>query len=510
MDETYDFIVVGSGSAGSALAGRLARIPDARILVLEAGTDVLPGTVDVPYRWPELHFTELDWAYQSVPQAALDGRRVYLAAGRGVGGSTNLYHMIHLRGDPLDYDGWADQGAVGWSWNDVLPYFQKLERQTDATNPSAGLDGPIRVLNARDHAPNPLSQAFIDACEELGFPRTEDFNADQHGAGWHHLDLVDGLRFGARHGYLAPALENPRLTLRAHSFVTRILLTSDRATGVQYLRNGELHTAGAEVEIILCAGAVQSPKLLMLSGIGRERPLARLGIDTRVPLPGVGENFHDHALLVAPVARGGRQAPEPNLNLCEACLFAASDGGPTPDLQIGFVHRAQFQPEPDPRLMTALTGLVRPLSRGTLRLSGPDPLAEPLVDPGYLTHPADGARLVQGFELARELFHARAFAAWDVREVTPGADVRDRAAIARFVRQNTGSYFHYAGSCRMGEDDLAVVDSQLRVRGVQGLRVADASVMPSLPNANCQTAVLMIAERAADFVTRPLVRTRAL
>lgn len=502
MNETYDFIVVGSGSAGSVLAGRLAQIPDARILILEAGTDTLPEAVEIPYRWPELHFTELDWAYSSVPQRALDDRPVYLAAGRGVGGSTNLYHMIHLRGDPLDYDGWVDQGAVGWSWKEVLPYFQMIERQTDGTNPTAGGDGPIPVVSAGDHEPNPLSRTFIEACEELGFDRTGDFGARQRGAGWHHLDLADGRRFGARRGYLAPALANPRVTLRGRATATRILFDGDRASGVEYLRDGQKHTARADAEVIVCAGAVQSPKLLMLSGIGPERQLARHGIEVRVPATEVGENFHDHALLVAPVVRTGRAAPDPRLNLCEACLYPDGAEGAAPDLQIGFIHRAQFQPEPDPRLATALTGLVRPLSRGTVRLASADPLAHPLVDPGYLAHPADLTRLVYGFELARELFRTKAFAAWDAHEVTPGPEMRGREAITAFIRRNTGSYFHYAGSCRMGDDPYAVVDSRLRVHGVRGLRVADASVMPALPSANCQTAVLMIAERAADFVSQ--------
>ncbi|MGW5200583.1 GMC family oxidoreductase [Streptomyces spiralis] len=223
-------------------------------------------------------------------------------------------------------------------------------------------------------------------------------------------------------------------------------------------------------------------------------------------LPGLGENFHDHALLINPVARTDRPAPDPNMNLSEVCLFANSGGWPVPDLQIGFVHRAQFQPEPDPRLITALPGLVRPLSRGTLRLASDDPTATPLLDPGYLSHPSDVDRLIRAFEIGREIFGTRAFAEWGLKEVTPGPSVGTRAELDAFVRENVTSYFHYAGACRMGTDNLAVVDPELKVRGVEGLRVADASVIPELPTGNCQTAVVMIAERAADFVRRDLAR----
>jgi choline dehydrogenase len=429
---------------------------------------------------------------------------VYLAAGRGVGGSTNLYHMIHLRGTPLDYDGWAHHGATGWSWKDVLPYFQKLEDQEDDANTTGGKGGPIHVVNARDHGPNPLSRTFIDAALELGHPYTEDFDERLEGVGWHHLDLRDGERHGVRKGYLAAALRRPGVTLSADSTATRILFARDRAQGVEYLRDGEFRTAYARHEIVLCASGAQSPKLLMLSGLGRPEHLAGLGIETRVELPGLGENFHDHALLVAPVAITDRRAPEPRLNMSEACLFANSGGRPAPDLQLGFVHRAQFQPEPDPRLITVLAGLVRPLSRGTLRLASADPLDPPLLDPAYLSEPSDARRLARAFALGRELLHSAAFAGWGVKEVTPGPSVSTDAETDRFVRANLGSYYHYAGAAKMGTDELAVVDPRLRVRGVEGLRVADASVIPELPSGNCQTAVVMIAERAAEFVKQDL------
>jgi choline dehydrogenase len=277
-------------------------------------------------------------------------------------------------------------------------------------------------------------------------------------------------------------------------------MSGGRAIGVEYTQDGRTMRAHADREVILSAGALQSPKLLMLSGIGRPEHLAEFGIPTAVALPGVGENLHDHVLVVAPVAMTERAAPEPRLNLAEACLFLNTGGWPTADLEIGFIHRAQFQPAPDPKLATMLPGVTRPLSRGTLRLASADPADAPLADPRYLSHPLDVERLVRGFEIGRELLGTAAFAQWGVKEVTPGPGVATRGEITEYVRANAGSYFHYTGTARMGTDELAVVDPQLRVRGVEGLRVVDASVMPDVTSGNPQSAVLMIAERAADLI----------
>jgi choline dehydrogenase len=494
VDRGYDVVVVGAGAAGSVLARRLAARPGISILILEAGDGAPPPAVAaVPHRWAELHFTALDWALFSVEQPALDGRRVYLAAGRGPGGSSNLYHMIHLRGPAADYDGWAAAGAAGWSWADVRPYFDRLEEASG---------GPMPLLDAGAHGGHPLSAAFIEACEAAGHPRRADLTAWPDGVGWLRLNIADGRRHGARQAYLEPALALPDVTLLTGAQATRVLIEGGRAVGVEYVRDGAVSTVRADAEVILCAGAIQSPKLLLLSGIGPADELRALGIAPRVHLPGVGANFHDHALLVAPVLRAARDTgPEPRLNLAEAALFASSSPGVPPDVQIGFVHRAQFQPEPDPRLVTALAGLVRPRSRGTVRLAGPDPLAAPLIDPAYLADPADAERLVTAFELARELMHAAAFAPWELTEVTPGPEIRTRTEVLGYARAHAGSYFHYAGSARMGADEDTVTDPRLRVHGVDGLRVADASVMPALPAVNCHATVLMIAERAADLIT---------
>lgn len=355
----------------------------------------------------------------------------------------------------------------------MLPYFQKLENQEDDTNPTAGHNGPINIINPRDHQPNPLSETFIEAGRELGYPVSPDFNVSQTGVGWHHLDIRNGKRY-------APArLPGARADPAERHLERRILhhpsaVRGNRAVGVEYIKDGQLLQARASSEVLLCASGLQTPKLLMLSGIGNPTQLAEFGIETRVGLPGVGENYHDHVLMVAPVNSTDKAAPDPNLNLSEVGLFANTGGWPVPDLQIGFVHRAQFQAEPNPRHFTAIPGLVRPLSRGTVRLASSNPTDNVRFDPQYLSHPSDLERMVKAFEISREMFATKAFAAWGSKEVLPGVAVSSKEEVTEYVKANVGSYYHYVGAAKMGTDNLSVVDPQLKVYGVEGLRIADA------------------------------------
>ncbi|WP_371785570.1 GMC family oxidoreductase [Streptosporangium subroseum] len=522
MADSYTYIVIGAGAAGSVLAARLSEVPDATVLLLEAGDAQVTDAVRTPHRWNEVLLTDLDWAYMSEPQPGLDGAQVYSAAGRGLGGTSNIYHMMHTRGRPQDYDNWAYQGCPGWSFDDVLPYFQKLEDQQDDHNPLAGRGGPMTVADAGDTG-NPISQTFIDACVELGHPHLDDFNAGLSGAGWHHVNIKDGLRRGAREAYLDPALERPNLTALTGAQAGRLLFEGNRCIGVQYLRDGQAAVALAEAEVVVCAGAIQSPKLLMLSGIGPAEHLAEFGIPVLADLPGVGANFHDHPLVIGPIGYMSKPGEDPRGNVTEVALFCDSQEGlPVPDLEISLVHRAPFgdqffanvirrvqtgqpvapvQELVDPHVILSLSGVVQPVSRGWVRLAGPDPAAYPRINANYFGDPVDLERTVTVVEVAREIYRTKAFAEeWGLNEVAPGPEVVTRDQLRDWVKANTGSYYHFAGSCRMGTDALAVVDPHLRVRGIEGLRVADASIMPSLVTAHPHATVVMIAERAADFI----------
>jgi choline dehydrogenase len=499
----FDYVIVGAGAAGCVLASRLTEDSGTRVLVLEAGDSELPAEVAVPAGWVSLLGSRIDWGYQSVPQPGLGGRTTREPRGRGPGGSSNLYIMMHVRGHPSDYDAWAYQGAAGWGYQDVLPYFTRIEAQEDMTGPTTGTSGPQRITNAGWHDPNPASQAFLDACAELGYAKLDDFNAgDMLGAGWHHLDIADGRRQGALVSYLEPALGRPNLTLRTSALATCLLFDKQACTGVEYRAPGGIATAWAGREVILAAGAIESPKLLLQSGVGSQSQLRGLGIPVIADLPGVGENFHNH-VLTGLIAEARQAVPLPTQNFSECALFTTSRPGlPAPDLQLAFVH-VPFDiivGREHPNAVSILLGVVRPASRGWVRLASADPLAFPLVNPNYLADGSDTDRLVQSVRIAREIFSASAFRVWADRELSPGPDLSSDDELRGFVRATADSYHHQAGSCRMGTDDLSVVDPALRVHGIDRLRVADASVMPSVPSGNCHAAVLMIAERLADLL----------
>jgi choline dehydrogenase len=518
--EEFDYIILGAGAAGSVLARRLSEDPAARVLVVEAGDAWIPANVDEAPLWFTLLGSEVDWDYRSVPQPSLGGRVTHEPRGKMPGGSSNMYLMMHVRGHPSDFDNWAYQGAPGWSYADLLPYFKKLESHEDHVGPGNPGDrpGPLPVTNAGRNEPNPLSRAFIDSCTELGYPETTDFNGAQMlGAGWHHLNAVDGQRRGALRSFLEPALTRPNLTLHTTARATRLIIEGHRCVGAEIRYDRPSAPAGpgrsvgpavpaepgtrivhATGEVIVACGAIESPKLLMLSGIGAPSALREFGLPVVAEVPGVGENFHNHVL--AGVAVETRQpVAAGHQNLSESALFTVSQPGlPAPDLQLAFVH-VPFDPaigQQYPDAVSILPGVVRPFSRGWVRLASADPLVAPLVNPNYLADAADRDRLVQGVRLARQIFSAPSFSSHLKGEIVPGPD----ADLTDYVRARADSYHHHVGSCRMGTDDQSVVDPGLRVHGVTGLSVVDASVIPAVPSGNPHAAIMAIAERAADLL----------
>ncbi|WP_449062739.1 GMC family oxidoreductase [Planomonospora algeriensis] len=526
MPDAFDFVIVGGGTAGLVIAARLTEIPDVTVLVLEAGSAEVDELIRVPEYWSRTNLSHWDWAYLTEPQPGLDGDTVYSASGRGLGGCSNIYHMIHNRGRAADYDSWAYGGAAGWSHRDVLPYLQKLENQEDGTNPTAGRGGPINVVSGGQSG-NELSQAFIDACVELGYPQVADFNAEDFGVGWHHLDLRDGERNGVRTGYYEPAAARPNLTVVSEATATRLLFEGRRCTGVEYVKDGAVRTVRAAQEVVVSAGAMESPKLLLLSGIGDPAQLREFDIPVVADLPGVGENYHNHPLVIGPTGYLDRPGPDEGM-INESVLYWGSQPGlPVADMELWFLPRAPWgekliaklaqwkatgrttavaeQDDVDPHLVIMLPGIVRPLSRGWVRLGGADPTARPRVNPNFYGERADLVRAADLTEIARDVLRTKAFTEnWGMTEVAPGPQVRTRAELEDWVVHNTGSYHHYAGSCKMGLDSLSVVDARLRVHGVEGLRVADASIMPSIVSAHPHTTVVMIGERAADFIKQDL------
>jgi len=496
-----DYVVVGAGSAGCALAARLTEDADVRVVVLEAGGPDSLEAIGIPAAWPTMWGTEVDWAYETTPQAGSAGQIHQWPRGKVIGGSSSLNGMVYIRGNPADFDAWAYDGCDGWDHASLLPLFKRMEDVPDGDPAFRGTGGPIAPRPAA--TPNPISTAFVEAAREVGHPVTEDFNGERfEGAGFHDLLIKDGRRQSAAAAYLHPASSRPNLEIVTGAHVVRLLFAGDRCTGVEYVRDGRTEQLLAGAEVLVSAGAIDSPALLLRSGVGPAGELAELGIDVVCDLPGVGRNLHDH-LLMGVLWEAAQPVPPPAYNLAESSMFARSrPGAHVPDLHFMFIHVPFHLPTfaVAEGSWTIAVGLVRPASRGTLRLGSADAAVKPLIDPAYLAADADLEAMVTGIGMARELAAANAFAPWRGREALPGADVQDPAALRDFVRRAAGTYYHPVGTCRMGIGQDAVVGPDLRVRGVSGLRVADASIMPDIVSANTNTTAILIGEKAADLV----------
>ena len=495
----YDYIVVGGGSAGCAIAARLSEDPAVTVLLLEAGGIGDDERIAIPHRAWELWTTAVDWGFVTAPQAAALDRTIYWPRGKVLGGSSCLNAMIYVRGAPADYDHWAYLGNKGWDYANVLPYFKKSEDFYGGASQFHGVGGPLSV--SRNTAPNPLTDAFIEAAVRAGHPINEDFSGSRLlGVGYTDLTVRDGRRCSAAVAFLKPAHNRRSLTIETGAMCRQLLIEAGRCHAVRYERGGKTYTARAAKEVVLSAGAIGSPHLLLLSGVGPADDLKKLGVPVKVDLPGVGQNLHDH-LLTFVIHEASGEIPAPKYNILEAHLFAKSDPRLlVPDHQPLFMCNAPPLPTleiPENSYATA-PGIIRPASRGELKLTASDPTAPLHIDPHYLSEAADLNALVHSLEASIEIMESPAFSKLRKRAVWPQA--KTRAERIHWVRQTCETYHHQAGTCKMGIDATSVVDPELRVYGIDGLRVADASIMPAVISGNTNAASIMIGEKAADLV----------
>ncbi len=525
---SFDYVIVGAGSAGCVLANRLTENPDCRVLLMEAGGETDADLIRTPACYGQLQDSPWDWSDRTTPQVHLLGRRIFMPQGRGLGGSSAINYMIYIRGNRADYDSWQASGNPGWGYERVLPYFRGAECNKTFTDRYHGTEGPLVVSS---HPPgNPLVERYFAAAAEVGIPFNPDFNGEiQEGCGPLQATIDGGRRCCAALAYLEPARARPNLTVMTHARATRLLFSGTRATGVEYLRLGVTGRVGAAAEVLLSAGALRSPQLLMLSGIGPAAELKRLGIPVRVGLKGVGKNLQDHLhtrvrcairlpLTFPPLPDEAKSAFRRDYefhgvgplasNYLEAGAFLKSQPNEAiPDLQHFFLMLlSPDYPEAGPpsRHGITLTSYInRPKSSGDVRLASADPLDRPIINPNYLSEADDLRCAVAGVRWNLRILYAKAFDDIRGEEVAPGTGARSDADLECFVRRTASTTWHPAGTCKMGNDESAVVDAGLKVHGLESLRVVDASIMPTIVSGNTNAPVIMIAERAADLIRNP-------
>jgi choline dehydrogenase-like flavoprotein len=527
-ERCFDYVVVGAGSAGCVLAARLSEDPGANVCLIEAGGTGKSTWVDIPGAIVlAQRSADLNWGFKSAPQRQLNNRKIGFPRGRGLGGSGLINGMVYFRGHPHDYDDWARAGAAGWSYREVLPYFRRSEDNLDfASSPFHGSGGAMQVRQVTH--PNPLNFAFFEALGGLGVQSRADLNGgDTEGMALRQLAIRNGRRETSASAFLRPALQRPNLTVLTRTHATRVILEGRRAVGVEARASDGQTVVQVRREVVLAAGSLQSPQLLMLSGIGDGEHLRELGIEVRQHLPGVGRNLHDHlaspvhVAMTHPTSYGIswramprnlvniaqyallRRGPLAN-NIFESAAFVKTlPGLARPDVQLVF----QPAKRPPPRFPFPIghgaaispVGLY-PRSRGRVRLASADPFAPPVIDPNLLDVPEDMEPLLRAIRLVRKVFAAPPFARYRVRETIPGAAAQSDADLIAYIRGEAYTVHHPVSTCRMGSDAMAVVDAELRVVGIEGLRVADASVFPSIIGGNTNAVVVMVAEKAADLL----------
>ncbi|HEY7997833.1 MAG TPA: choline dehydrogenase [Pseudolabrys sp.] len=527
QSETFDYVIVGAGSAGCALANRLTASGRHRVLLLEAGGHDRNIWIHIPLGYGKLFSDpKVNWLYATEPEPDLNNRKIIQPRGKVLGGSSSINGLLYVRGQPEDYDHWRQLGNAGWSFEDVLPYFRRSEDQERGSDELHGKGGPLAVSNVSE--PHPLCEAFIGAAEQAGFPHNDDFNGpSQEGAGYFQLTARNGRRCSTAVGYLRPAKRRPNLKVVTGALATRVLFSGRRATGIEYRQGDTTHIAHANAEVILAGGAFNSPQLLQLSGLGPAELLHSHGIDVISDMPGVGNDLQDHLqvrmlyrctepITMNDVINSLRHRIGAGLRYIVSrkglLTIGAGYAGAflrtrpdleTPDAQLHFLifsaDAAGAALHSFPGFMTSVCQL-RPESRGFVRIKSNDPNQPPAIQPRYLSSAADRETIVAGMSLLRRIMEQPAMRRYVAVEIAPGPDCASDAALLAYARETGTTVYHPTSTCRMGSDPAAVVDEQLRVHGIDGLRVIDASIMPTVVSGNTNAAVVMIAEKGADMI----------